>query len=195
MTLTIQTRYFSRKEWCRKALWFPCGAEPERLVHIEWVVAGHADGIAHVRDATVLSLLARRTDFDRDHTPFSGVNEGVRDEERVLADLDEFIICQVGRVSARHDLLYETWIDSFLQAQNILVSPHPITERVIVLTPCKYLVKDLNRQLNAAIRCLIMDPFPELRYPIQGIVRIAGGNEDVRVEEVNHGFRLAHTSQ
>jgi hypothetical protein len=27
------------------------------------------------------------------------------------------------------------------------------------------------------------DPLPELRYPVQGVVRVARGNEDIRVKE------------
>ena len=62
-----------------------------------------------------------------------------------------------------------------------------------LLAAREYLVEDLHREFDPAVGCLVINPIPELRYLIDGVVRVARGDEDVRVEEVQHGC-LARTS-
>ncbi len=147
-------------------------------------MTGDADGVAHVRNATVLTLLAGRADFHCYDAPCGGLDEGIRDKKRVLADLDEFVIRQVGRVPCRHHLLDEPRISSLVEAQHVIVGLDPIEERIIILAPSKDFVEHLDRKLEVALLRLVVDPFPELRYLVQRVVRVARSNEDVRIEEV-----------
>ena len=79
----------------------PCSAETEGSIDLERVLAIHAKVVAHVRDFTVLALLAWRTDFDGDHATLRRLCQTIRYKKRVLPDLDELIIGQVWRVSFR----------------------------------------------------------------------------------------------
>ena len=45
----------------------PCGAEPEGSVDLEGILTVHSEVAAHVRDFSVLALLAWRADFDGDN--------------------------------------------------------------------------------------------------------------------------------
>ena len=51
----------------------------------------------------------------------------------------------------------------------------------------EYLVKDLHREFDPAFVCLVINPIPELRYLIDGVVSVACRDEDVSIEEVQHG--------
>ena len=61
------------------------------------------------------------------------------------------------------------------------------------LLPREHLVEDFHREFDPAAGCLVINPIPELRYLIDGVVRVARGDEDVSVEEMQHGS-LARTS-
>lgn len=57
----------ARKMTDRILCFLPCGAEPEGSVDLEGVLTVHSEVVAHVRDFSVLALLAWRADFDGDN--------------------------------------------------------------------------------------------------------------------------------
>ena len=77
----------------------PCSAEPEGSVDLEGVLTVDSEVVAHVRDFSVLALLAGRADFDGDYATLLRLCQSVRYEEGVLPDLDEFVVGQVWGVS------------------------------------------------------------------------------------------------
>src|SRR5438105_4493000 len=65
-------------------LWCPCGPEAKSTVHMKGVIARDAERAAHVRHSSVLSLLARSTDFD-------GNNASVRAGQRLLVMVQRYV--------------------------------------------------------------------------------------------------------
>jgi len=47
-------------------------------------------------------------------------------------------------------------------------------------------VQDLHGKLDASVDCVVINPFPELRYRVQWVVHVAGRDENVRIEEIQH---------
>jgi hypothetical protein len=56
------------------------------------------------------------------------------------------------------------------------VGGDPVQEGVFRLAPCEDLVQNFDGKLDAAVRCLVIDPLPELRNPVEWLVHVAGGD-------------------
>ncbi len=63
---------------------------------------------------------------------------------------------------------------------------HPVEERVFFLAPREDLVQNFDGKFDASVRGLMVDPLPELRDGVEWVVHVTGGDENVRVEEVQH---------
>ena len=147
-------------------------------------MAGYVQVSADVGNPSVLPFLPRLTDFGGDDASV-GSCHGIGDEEGIATYYFLFVVGEFCSVPYFQYLPDEGRIDAFGKFQDASIAFHPIEEWVVFLS-VEHFFQDFLRQFDIPNCSLMDDPGPEFRDLLQRVVRVAGRNQHVCVEQMQH---------
>ena len=141
---------------------------------------------ADIGNMPVRALPARLRVLRGDHAAICGRDEGVRDKEWIAAELLHLIIRQVRCVADIHDMGDAGDHCFLVQEERSLHRLLPGPRSEFILAVPEFLIA-LDRDLDLSLLSVVNQPVPDLGYPVDGVVIPVGIDEDVGVEELEHG--------
>src|SRR5262245_24791756 len=169
----------------------PARLKAERLVHRKGIAARHAHSCTHVGNPTILTPLTRCRYLRRDDAPVRGRGQCVGDKERIATDLKSFIVGQIRRVAIVDHVGHKVGLDCLVKQYRLrdILSLYPRKEQVLLLvcTAIFHFLIVFQGYLQVARLPFMNKPSPKLWDGVDGVIGVMRSNQDVGVEQIEHG--------